>query len=337
MNRRRWFLGVLAAVLVLVLGGTVVALVGNNYRITEERLSIPVPGGALDAVLARPEDGPARGLVVTVHGDGPVEATHDGLYRPFFEAAADAGFATLSWSKPGIGTSSGNWLEQSMDDRAAEVSTVIDWARDRADIPTGAIALWGASQAGWVLPAVTAVRDDIDAVVTVSPAVNWLRQGRYNLLAELDHDGADATRRAETIAASDHTRALLDRHADYDTYLTETDDSPPMTADRWGFVARNHTADATANLRATASKHIPTLLMLAEHDRNVDIAETATTYTELLGDDLTVEYFDAAHSLAKPAVEDSALVGLTIGLFRPRALLADGVLDTYRHFLREQD
>ena len=51
------------------------ALVGNDYRISEERIGIEIAGGTLDAVLVRPRDGDASGLVVMVHGDGPVEAT----------------------------------------------------------------------------------------------------------------------------------------------------------------------------------------------------------------------------------------------------------------------
>lgn len=46
------------------------------------------------------------------------------------------------------------------------------------DPPTSFTVLWGASQAGWVLPKVASSRVDIDAVVAVSPAINWLRQDR---------------------------------------------------------------------------------------------------------------------------------------------------------------
>nr|WP_238355695.1 alpha/beta hydrolase [Kribbella sandramycini] len=317
---------ILGIVLALLGAGVVVTLVGNDYRLRTRELTIPVPGGTLAAVLATPEGEPARGLVVMVHGDGPVEATHDGLYLPWFEAAGDAGFATLSWSKPGIGGSTGNWLAQSMADRASEVSQVLEWARGQSEIPAGPVVLWGASQAGWVLPKVRA-----DAVVAVSPAINWLRQGRFNLLAELDHEKASADERARAIAVSDQTRALLQQNADYDTYRAKTTDPEPMAADRWAFVRRNYTADATADLQALK---IPVHLMLGEHDRNVDIAETASTYQRLLGDRLTVRRFAAAHSMARPDVADSELLGLATAVLWPRAVFAPGVLDDYRATLR---
>ena len=317
-------------VLALALGLLVV--VGNDYRIEEERITVPVPGGTLDAVVAHPQ-GTAHGLVVLVHGDGAVEATHDGLYRPWFEAAADAGFATLSWSKPGVGGSSGNWLSQSMDERAAEVSRVLDWAAAQPDLPTGTTVLWGASQAGWVLPEVVRSRSDVDAVVAVSPAVNWLRQGRFNLLAELDHDGADAAARQEAIAASDRTRALLESGADHARYLARTTEARPVDAERWGFVLRNFRADATADLEAAAARHVPVLLQLGSQDRNVDVEETEATYRRILGDDVRVARFRAAHSMARPAVEESDALGLLTAAVRPRELLAPGVLATYRDFL----
>ncbi|NOV98771.1 alpha/beta hydrolase family protein [Isoptericola halotolerans] len=323
-----------AVVVAIALGGVGVTLAGNDYRLRQEALSIPVSGGALEAVLTLPAEEPARGLVVVVHGDGPVGATHDGLYLPWFEAAADAGFATLTWSKPGVGGSGGDWLDQTMDDRADEVSAAIDWAQRQAAIPNDTIVLWGASQAGWVLPKAAVSRDDIDGIVAVGPAINWLRQGRYNLLAELDHDGATSREREQAIAVSDQTRTLLEQDADYDTYRAATDDPDPMDAGRWSFVSLNYTSDATDDLVAMADKNVPVLLMLGEHDRNVDVTETASTYQDLLGSDVSVEHFDATHSMARPAVEDSEALGLITGILWPRALFADDVLDTYREYLK---
>lgn len=322
------------SVAALALGVVCVALVGNDYRMREQPLSIPVTGGELKAVLTVPKDKPARGLVVMVHGDGPIDATQSGLYLPWFEAAADAGFATLSWSKPGIGGSSGNWLDQTMNDRAEEVSAAIDWARRQTVIPHDTIVLWGASQAGWVLPKVAASRHDVEAIIAVSPAINWLRQGRFNLLAELDHDGSSSSERQRAIAVSDQTRTLLEQNADYDFYRSTTEDPEPMDTDRWAFVASNYNSDATDDLAAMADNNVSVLLMLGEHDRNVDTADTETTYRDLLGADVSVDHFNSAHSMARPAVEDSEALGLLTGTLWPRALLADGVLDSYTNYLK---
>lgn len=310
-----------------------VTIVGNTYRFDQRPVTIPGPDGDLAGVLTLPTEGAARGLVVMVHGDGPAEATQGGLYSPWFEGAADAGFATLSWSKPGVGGSQGSWLSQSMEDRANEVSAVLDWARAHDDVPTDSIVLWGASQAGWVLPKVTRDREDIDGVVAVGTAINWLRQGRFNLLAELEHGGADAQERQRAIAESDQTRALLERGASYEEYLGATTSPHPMTDARWEFVRRNVDSDATADLTASSTAAIRVHLMAGTHDRNVDVGETEETYRSIFGSSLTVTHVDGAHSLARPVMEDNDLVGLLTGTVWPRALLAPGTIDDYTAFL----
>lgn len=320
----------LAAVALAAIG---VVVVGNDYRFVQATVQIPVPGGHLDGVLTLPPGGSVRGLVVMVHGDAAVNATQDGLYSPWFEGAADAGFATLSWSKPGVDGSTGNWLNQSMDDRAAEVSAAIDWARAQSDISTNRIFLWGASQAGWVIPTVAASRDDIDGMVAVGTAINWLSQGRFNLLAELDHENATDAQREQAIAESDAVRGFLAEDTGYDQYLAVTTDDPPMTAERWGFVARNMNADATEDLRRASTRDIPVFFLAGTHDRNVDVVETERVYRDIFGDALSVQRVDSAHSMARSIVEDQAAVGILVGTFWPRALLAPGVIEGYTAFL----
>lgn len=312
---------------------TGVALVGNDFRFSERRVSIPGPEGNLDGVMTLPDDGTARGVVLMVHGDAAAEATQDGLYDAWFEGAADAGFATISWSKPGVGGSDGDWLSQSMSDRATEVEAVLDWAQARDDVPTDTIVLWGASQAGWVLPKVVAARADVDGVVAVSPAINWLRQGRFNLLAELDHDKASTQERERAVEESDHTRKLLEQRASYEDYLATTDTADPMSKDRWRFVMRNFGADAESDLVAAGTREIPVHLMVGLHDRNVDVAETEDVYRSTFGPHLTVSRLDGAHSLARTAMEDNDAIGLAAAIIWPRAIFAPRAIDDYSSFL----
>lgn len=46
-------------------------------------------------------------------------------------------------NKPGIGGSSGNWLEQRMEDRAQETIAAINWAKALPMIDTQSFGLWG--------------------------------------------------------------------------------------------------------------------------------------------------------------------------------------------------
>ncbi|MFE7649858.1 alpha/beta hydrolase family protein [Streptomyces phaeoluteigriseus] len=329
----------LVGLLVVATGAVGVMLWQNTYDMDEQRVVIRHGGRTLHGVLATPKDGREdHGLVVYLHGDGPVDATHDGGYRPLWEANAKAGYASLSWDKPGVAGAPGDWLDQTMDDRADEAAAAIAWARTRPGIDGDRIGLWGASQAGWVLPKVAA-RTPVSFVIAVSPAVNWLRQGRYNLLAELRADGASAARTKAEVARSDTVRRLLSRHASFGEYVTAVrGDTDGMTAERWNFVSKNHTADATRDLRSL--RGTPVLLILAGHDMNVDTADTERVYREVLdaGGALTVErYPDAAHSLVKHSIERSDLRITLTAVFSPRSLFADGFLADQRQFLAPAD
>lgn len=226
------------------LGGVVIWQ--NTYDIREERVVLRHGKHTLDGVLATPPDGRGPyGLVVFVHGDGPVDATHEGLYRPLFESFAEAGYASLSLSKPGVGGSTGDWLDQSMDDRAGETMAAIAWARQRPDIDSRRIGLWGASQAGWVLPKVAARTPDLRFVIAVSPAVNWRRQGRYNLLAQMREDGASTEQTAAALRRRETTLRLLRRDAPFSAYRDAVDDprgddGPPLAVHQEELHRRRH-------------------------------------------------------------------------------------------------
>ncbi|WP_369974561.1 alpha/beta hydrolase family protein [Nocardiopsis sp. FIRDI 009] len=332
--RRR--LPVWATALVLLVGvglGTVVTW-QNTYALREERVTVRHEGRELDGVLALPESGEGPfGLVVFVHGDGPVDATHDTFYRPLWEAFSRAGYASLSLSKPGVGGSEGDWLDQSMDDRAEETLAAVAWGRARPDIDDHRVGLWGASQAGWVLPKVAARDGALRFVIAVSPAVDWLRQGRYNLMAELRERGATPEETREALRRRETTLRLLREGADFERYRDAVGGPQTMTAERWRFVSRNFRSDASADLRSMSGT--PTLLVLAGHDLNVDVADTEATYRRLLPpDSLTVRHYpDAAHSLVRSDLDGEPVPLTLTALLAPRQLFAPGFLDDQRRFL----
>ncbi|MFE6527120.1 alpha/beta hydrolase family protein [Streptomyces sp. NPDC057794] len=334
--RRLLWTVVIGALVAGGLGGFVVWQ--NTYALREERVVLRHHGHRLEGVLATPPAGEGPfGLVVFVHGDGPTDATHDTFYRPLWESFARAGYASLSFSKPGVAGSGGDWLEQSMDDRADETLAAVAWARGRPGIDGRRIGLWGASQAGWVLPKVAAKDGRLQFVIAVSPAVNWLRQGRYNLLAELREEGADRRRIAEALRRRETTLRLLRRGASYEEYratVSRAGDSADITPRRWRFITRNHTADAVADLRVM--RGTPVLLVLAGHDVHVDVAETEAVYRRILpASTLSVEHYPhATHSLVDHAVERSPLRLTATAVIAPRKLYADGFLERQARFLR---
>ncbi|MFC4062174.1 alpha/beta hydrolase family protein [Planomonospora corallina] len=337
-RRPRRLLQSLALVVALLLacGGWVAYQ--HTYDIREEQVTITGGAQPLKGVLAWPTGGRGPyGLVVFVHGDGPVDATHDTFYRPAWEALARAGYASLSWNKPGVGGAPGDWLRQSMEDRARETAAAIAWARTRPGIDPERVGLWGASQAGWVLPKVAARTPGLRFVIAVSPAVNWLRQGRYNLLAELRERDASPEETEAAVARSEATREHLRRGSTFERYRAAVGEVDGMTPDRWRFVLANYTSDASEDL---AGVRVPVLLMLGGHDLNVDVAETEEAYRRLLPrpDRLQVRrYPDATHSMVPKDVEDSGLRAFVLAVAAPRSLFAEGYLDDLRDYVERLD
>ncbi|MCE5172355.1 prolyl oligopeptidase family serine peptidase [Paenibacillus profundus] len=67
-----------------------------------------------------------------------------------------------------------------MEERAQEVIHAINWAKTLPTIDSERIGLWGASQGGWVIPKVVKEDRNIAFSILVSPAINWIAQGKYN-------------------------------------------------------------------------------------------------------------------------------------------------------------
>ncbi|RKT56015.1 alpha/beta hydrolase family protein [Saccharothrix australiensis] len=317
---KKWLLGLLA--LALACGGWVVHQ--HSYDLREQRVEI----GDLRAVLALPEHGDRHGLVVFVHGDGPIDATHDTFYRPMWESFARAGYASLSWDKPGVAGAPGNWLHQSMADRTREVLDAVAWARSRPDVDPDRIGLWGASQAGWVLPA-AARHPDVKFAIAVSPAVNWHRQGRFNLLAELADRGASAEETAAALAARERTLDHLRRRSTFEEYRAAGGD-PEITPDRWRFILANHESDASADL---ARVDVPVLLVLGGHDRNVDVADTETHYRRLVRRLRVAHHPDGTHGMTRADLGPFATT--VVAIAAPRSVFAPGYLEEQRRFLED--
>ncbi|MEV6554950.1 alpha/beta fold hydrolase [Nocardia sp. NPDC051756] len=335
VSRRRRILVPVTVILVLIAAAGGWVVYQNSYDLREQRVTMPGSAQPLHGVLALPKTGTAPfGLVVFVHGDGPADATHDTFYRPIWESLARAGYASLSWDKPGIAGAPGDWLDQTMADRTTETLDAIAWARTRSEIDPARIGLWGASQAGWVLPAVAARDPGVQFMIAVSPAVNWLQQGRYNTIAELTAAHANPAEIDAAVAASDRTRQFLRDGASYEQARAAAVVTADTTPQRWRFIQRNYTADAAADLAAV---RIPVLLVLADHDLNVDIVDTETRYRQLIPADLlhVRHYRDATHALIRKNIEDSTVKTVAVAIAAPRSLFAEGFLSDQAQFIRD--
>ncbi|GIT89769.1 hypothetical protein JANAI62_07460 [Jannaschia pagri] len=140
-------------------------------------LSFEAGGAHLAGTLVLPEtcdDGP---VAVLVHGDGPQDRWSGQGYLPLVSALLEACIGVYSWDKPGVGDSTGDWLGQSMADRAVEAGTALQAVRAALG-PERRIGFLGLSQAGWIVPRASAVVGP-EFVVLTGVAVDWAAQGAY--------------------------------------------------------------------------------------------------------------------------------------------------------------
>ena len=126
--------------------------------------------------LTLPEgDGP-HAAVVLISGSGDQDRDSDfGGFRLFAVLAdhlAGAGVASLRFDDRGVGGSTGDGLQATLQDRVGDVEAAVDVLRSRDDIDTGGIGLVGHSEGGIVAPVVANHTDSVAFVVLLAaPAV----------------------------------------------------------------------------------------------------------------------------------------------------------------------
>ncbi|WP_245791297.1 alpha/beta hydrolase family protein [Enterococcus silesiacus] len=301
----------------------------HRYEMQETSKWIPLSKGKLSAVVVEPVKRRSKGIGVLVHGDAPVDATNEGGYRPMMEQFAKAGFTTISWAKLGVAGSYGNWLHQSMDDRAAEVTEVIQWAMNQPELNTEKIILWGVSQGGWVVPKVAAQKKvPISKVILVSPAINWLRQNDYYTTQKLKREGQTQGQIQQALEQEEQIISLMKKNVSYQEYLANTPEQEPMSQDRWIFAKKNLYSDVQSDLEKI---EVPVDLFLADHDENVDVIDTEKIYSKKIPKELLTIFKikDAAHSMVDSTIAQSEVLTVGTYLLAPKDFLMN------KSFLRQ--
>lgn len=222
------------------------------------------------------EDGPYD-VVFFIHGDGPANRTLDGNYHFIMNALLDAGYACFSYDKAGIGHSSGNWLDQTMKDRAREVLEGLSVIRETVDVKS--IGVLAFSQGGWVTSELALMDAKLDFYMVIGGAIDWMDQHIYY---ETQYAKRMGYSEEETINYLDYIKTGDDFISanDYEGYLkhvTSHDYEEPMSKERFNFAYLNH----EANSRQGISKiQVPFLGLFGEQDLNVHVKESISVYKE---------------------------------------------------------
>lgn len=290
-------LGVLASGLLLLPGLDDFDL--SEYH--QQTISFETNSARLSGTLVQPGRDHKGPIVLLVHGDGPQDRFSSGGYLPLMSALLDKGIGVYSWDKPGVGDSTRNWLEQSMQDRSDEALAAYAAVKQSTARNSNPIGFMGLSQAGWVLPNVARQIPPDTVLVIVGGATNWRRQGAYFATRRLQAEGRDedfvrdSTRRRQA-----YHEEIFHPSADYDSYLAHPATRRPMSEERFRFAARNYRSDSTEDLTRISN---PTLAVFGAEDLNVDAACEAEIYERSLAenhpDNRILLWPKATHGLAR--------------------------------------
>ncbi len=295
--------------------------------VTTRDVSFEQGGHVLQGTLYEAStDGP---IALLVHGDAAQDRTSDGGYLPMINTLTDAGISVFSWDKPGVGASTGDWLDQGMQDRAAEAVAALAALRAQPGMEGRALGLIGFSQGGWVLPRVPGLTEDAAFLVLIGAAVSWQEQGAYYTTRRLEAEGQSAEMIAEVLQAH-RARALISfaptsTYADYLEVERQagTAEAALMTEARFGFVQRSFAEDVRGLLPGL---ELPLLVLSGADDLNVDAAQTVSVYSAALAGANPHNRFalvpEATHSLLQAAHYNYQLPAQWTAMAQTRFLLS---------------
>jgi pimeloyl-ACP methyl ester carboxylesterase len=276
----------------------------NDFDLSEHRqqeIMFKTDDAALSGTLILPTGNESAPIVLFIHGDGPQDRFSGGGYLPLMNALLDRGIGVYAWDKAGIGDSSGDWLQQSMADRAVEAIAAMEAVLSATAVTGNKVGFLGFSQAGWVLPKVAAQVSQDTYFVIIGGATNWQMQGAYFSTIRLKAQGhTDDYIRAYVQKQIEQDEKIFAAPASYDHYLKLTTEEHPMDEARFHFVAQNYFADSTEELPQILA---PTLAIFGESDLNVDAQREAQIYEQGLAnghpENEVVVWPEATHGLAK--------------------------------------
>lgn len=272
----------------------------SKPQYTSKSISFTDKGDTLTGVINIPikKNNTKTPLAIFVHGDGEVNTNCYGYYNYIWNALAKKGIASVSWSKKGIDKSSGNWLHQSMNDRAIEVLSGVNFIQKKYP-NTFKIGFIGFSQAGWVVPKIANQYKKSSFLILVSGAINWKKQSNFLTKKRLLALGKTTTDINEAIKKNKIEFSYFNKNQIYKNFNQKL--KKTISADRFIFIQKNINSDATNDL---STINCPTFGVFAKNDTNINSLKSYNTYKQILSKKALPKlmlkmYPNATHSLLK--------------------------------------
>jgi dipeptidyl aminopeptidase/acylaminoacyl peptidase len=325
-------------------------LVGQLYSFPEKyvqkEIQFQFESDTISGVLILPQEKNEQyadpPLVIFVHGDGAAARDAFGYYKPIWNELTKRGIACLSLDKKGVGQSTGNWLDQSMNDRAKEIIAAIEYAKSDLGFNNSAIGLIGFSQGGWVMPKVATLSDYPDFIISISGAINWKRQSNYLTRTRMELEGANEAIIEAGVRQNEIDFNIFNDNVIYSEYVSyqkegckneKEEDCDFMSEERFRFVKKNISSDAEQDLE---NIRCPIFGVFGAEDLNVDSEESYQTYERIFSINNTNNYKlkvypEATHILLKSKHFNTLNPGIgflvKLKLFGKRAFVKDVLSD----------
>lgn len=185
----------------------------------EEEFIFNFKDATIFSIVTLPDNPGPHPAVVIIDGAADIETRlRNGVSSNYFKDLARKlameGIAAVRYDPPGVGSSTGSIVFDSLDYRSEEALAVLDAMRSRNDILPDRVGFWGVSQGGWVIAMAAAERpDDVAFIISVSGSgVSVVEQQIFSI---------EAQSRADGLPEEDIARAVLFGRTLIDWQLSE--------------------------------------------------------------------------------------------------------------------
>jgi len=260
--------------------------------------------------LILPLTGNSLPAVVFLHGSGG-----EGRWASRFLAMqlVSHGMATLIFDKRGVGASSGDWRQATLDDLAGDARAAVERLRVEPRIDHGRIGIHGHSQSGTLAPLVAATSDHVAFVIASAAA--GVPTDSTEIFSILNSVLPSATTAEDSALARLYVGELVAvayrgrprQHLDSLAVALRNRSwffaPPPADNSYWSFSRLFGKYDPLA---WWSKVHVPVLLLYGSDDQRVPAAESAARISAVLHNarntDVTVKIFPGAdHTFRLPA------------------------------------
>jgi len=180
-------------------------------------------GRKLSGVIDEPVYGPAKALVIFVHGSGMTNIRAEKPYLELRRRFADIGIASVMWDKPGRGRSEGRFDDnQSLEESAREVVDAVAYLRAARTRGSDKVGIWATSRGTWVAPIAISRDRSIRFWISVSGASG--EDNKYYLMkSNLPLEGRSAAQTDRLMTEWKAGRRIFLQGGDYRAYLAATE------------------------------------------------------------------------------------------------------------------